>query len=95
MCKLLLYTDDAKLFFVVKKPYDSTLLHMQQEISKCLVWARSNRLRVNESKCNFLSFARGSLALRTTYHIDSKVLERVDYTRDLGVVFDSTMSFDN
>ena len=60
-----------------------------------MVWARSNGLDVNKSKCNCLPFARGALALRTTYHTGNRILERVDSTRDLGVVFDCAMSFDN
>ena len=54
-----------------------------------------NGLKVNESKCNFLPFARGSLTLDTSYSIDNNILDRVGSTRDLGVMVDFSMSFDD
>ena len=57
-------------------------------------WASANGLTVNNSKCNFILLARGSLNLQTAYMIGKVSLGRVDYIRDLGVMIDSTMSFD-
>ena len=58
-CKILLYADDAKVFFVIRDAWDSALL--QLKIDKFLGWATANGLTVNNSKCNFISLARGSL----------------------------------
>ena len=49
-------------------------------------WALINELKVNESGCNFLSFARGSLTLDNSYTIDNTTLGRIGSTRDLGVM---------
>ena len=61
---------------------------------KFLGWASANGLTVNNSKCNFISLAKGSLNLQTAYTIGNVSLERVDSIRDLGVMIDSTMTFD-
>ena len=58
-CKLLLYSDDAKLYLVLKDIND--LLKLEQEIDTFLLWASVNRLSVNSDKCCFMSFARGQL----------------------------------
>ena len=92
-CKILLYADDAKLYLVVENINDS--LKLQRDINKFLHWAAINGLSVNSSKCFFVSFARSQLQLGTSYLIHNSQLEGVDSMRDLGVVFDSKMTFGN
>ena len=82
-CKLLLYADDATLFFVIRDPRDSTLL--QLEMNKFLIWASANGLNVSDNKCNFSSIARKSHTLQTSYRVGNTVLGRVDSLRDLGL----------
>ena len=92
VCKILLYADGAKLYFVIRNPSDS--IKLQQEIDKFMSWAFAIGLNVNNSKCNHISFARGPLTLQSSYRLDNTYLGRVDSIRDLGVIMDSKMSFD-
>ena len=46
-CKILLFADDVKLFFVVSSESDSDLL--EGEFLKLQVWSMSNGLPVNPS----------------------------------------------
>ena len=89
VCKLLLYADNAKLYFVLQDASDVIIL--QQEIDKFMNWASANDLTVNNSKGNYISFARGPLTLQSTYRLGNTYLGRVDTIRDLGVMMDSKM----
>ena len=50
-------------------------------------------LAINFSKCNIIFFVRGTSTFDFEYSINSEVLPRVDSLRDLGVVYDSSLSF--
>ena len=51
----------------IRDPSDAITL--QQEIDKCKRWASTNDFNINNSKCNYISFARGPLTLQSTYRL--------------------------
>lgn len=90
-CEISLFADDTKLFKVIESPTDSLLL--QQDICSFEEWCGLNGLRCNAKKCFVIRFGRSNTVPLSDYSINSNLLERVNNIRDLGVIFDSKMSF--
>ena len=88
----MLYADDAKIYRIVSTPLQALLL--QKDLDRLHAWAMRNGLNINLSKCNIISFSRQPTTFEFEYSTDSQVLPRVDSIRDLGVVYDSTLKFD-
>lgn len=65
---------------------------LQSDLHSFVEWCENNGLRCNPSKCSVIRFGRSSLPF-IDYMMEGKVLQRVDHVRDLGVIFDSKMSF--
>lgn len=87
-----LFADDLKLSKEINSPMDCAVL--QRNIDKLVNFCHNNRLNLNINKCTAVSFTR-----RTTnyynyaYNISGTTLERSLDFRDLGIIFDTTLSF--
>lgn len=92
---ILLYADDLKIFSKVKDINDSRTLQM--DIETIVNWCRNNNLQINISKCNVISFTRKrEVSLQYfNYNIRGNTLNRVCAIKDLGVTFDSKLTFEN
>ena len=92
-CKLLLFADDVKLYKVIKAFNDRLLL--QCDLSSIYEWALLNGMDFNVSKCYSITFGRGCINDNDYfyYYIDVAKLEKVNQVKDLGVLFDSDLSF--
>ncbi|KAL1447690.1 hypothetical protein WDU94_012381 [Cyamophila willieti] len=88
--EFLLFCDDFKIFKAIESPRDQFLL--QEALSALCNWFEVNCLTVNASKCQVISFSRGSY-LDFSYSIDSSNIPRSTCVRDLGVLFDSKLTF--
>lgn len=89
--KSLIYADDLKLFFEIKSVNDCITL--QNNLCKLDAWCDLNCLPLNAAKCNVMSFSRKINVIRFDYMIHNSVLERPVVIKDLGVVYDSKLSF--
>ena len=89
---ILLYADDAKIYKIVKSPSDALLL--QRDLDRLHSWAIRNGLQINLLKCNVISFLRGVSTFEFEYSIDSVMLDKVDTIRDLGVIYDKSLTFE-
>lgn len=89
----LLYADDLKLYSIINNISDCVLL--QNELEKIYQWCLKNKLHVNVSKCNVLSFSlkQEENMLEYEYSLNKSLLPRSDTFRDLGVIFDRKLSF--
>lgn len=92
---ILLYADDLKIFSKIETFDDLT--SMQRDINTIIIWCQANKLQVNISKCNVMSFThRRDLKFPFyNYNINGRTLDRVKSIRDLGVIFDPKLSFEN
>lgn len=90
-CPSLLYADDLKLFARVDSLSDVNFL--QNQLHLLWQWCSQNKLDLNAGKCKVMSFTRKNEPILHHYSLGSSVLERVDVFRDLGVYFDSNLSF--
>ena len=96
-----LYADDTQLYLSFRPLQDSAdqeIENMETCVSEIRAWMRDNFLKLNDEKTEFMLFGSSSqLAKISVPHItigdtDVSVASKA---RDLGVIFDSTMSLDS
>lgn len=90
--KLVVYADDLKIFNVIKSPMDCGKI--QDDLSNVLNWSVENGLTINSNKCNIISFNVNRQSFDFNYIIGNQNIERVNCVKDLGILLDSTLSFD-
>jgi ribonucleases P/MRP protein subunit RPP40 len=89
--KCLLYADDLKLFRQVQSTNDTLLL--QSDLSILSTWCKKKMLTLNINKCSVMRFHRCSSPLIHIYEIDNLPLSSVTSYNDLGIIFDSKLTF--
>ena len=92
-CSKLLYADDVKLFTTVNSLEDCQQL--QRQLSAMENWCKINKLDLNIPKCNVLSFTRRKTLVNFDYALGNVVIPRSNQLRDLGVIFDSHLRFND
>lgn len=80
-----------KIYTAIKCSDDCNKL--QIALNKINNWCTSNSLPLNPSKCNVMSFSLKHNVIKYDYSIDEVSLHRPNTIRDLGVIFDSNLSF--
>ncbi len=93
MCEQLkwLFADDTKVGMTLACPQDcDTLQHIIDIILNC---SRQNGMMLNASKSSVMSFTRKATWLYTDYTLNGATVPRNKLQRDLGVLFDSKMTF--
>ncbi len=85
------FADDLKLFKIVQNESDA--LDLQKDINSLAVWSQKWKMTLNYSKCVVLTITLKRKPLNTTYNINSFAMAAVKTHRDLGVIFDSKMTF--
>lgn len=87
-----LFADDLKLSKVVNSLRDCEVL--QKNIDQLANFCRKNQLSLNIEKCTAVSYTRRTVNYKNfEYNIDGTTLQRSLDFRDLGIIFDSTLSF--
>ena len=89
-----LYADDAKVYKIISSSEDQEML--QRVINRLKEWCDKWLVSVNASKCNQVSYtAKHKLILIIISVIitPNHFIESVDHIKDLGVTFDSHLSF--
>lgn len=87
---IFLYADDAKILKCVNSMQDCLLF--QQDIESIVSWCASWQLKLNLSKCLSIRFGLVDRP-HLDYNMSGFVLKTVHLTNDLGVLFDSKLSF--
>lgn len=87
----LMYADDLKLYRIIHSPLDCCAL--QADVDTLLRWCTLNGMEANISKCKVVTFCRIRSPLIVNYAMDGQILERVNSIRDLGVLLDSKLRF--
>lgn len=87
----LLYADDLKIYGTMTSLYDC--INLQVNLDRINDWCKNNNLDLNASKCNIMSFSRSSNIYVFNYNLDTIVLNRPDFIKDLGVIFDPKLTF--
>ncbi len=93
---LYLFADDAKMFQNIVGAHSETLL--QNDLLKIQQWTESWMLKLNLQKCKHLTIGNAK-GRNVNYFLKDKMsyytLENVDNEKDLGVIMDSKLGFDN
>lgn len=90
-CSVLAYADDIKFYSVIDSRHDIEL--MQSSLDLFADWCSSNSLKINPRKCCFVSYARGKNVIPSRYVIGGSAIEKCTTFKDLGVLFDSQLTF--
>lgn len=94
-CNVLLFADDCKIYRLIKTIEDC--LALQRDLVTLANWCHANKLHLNVNKCAVISFTRRTdrTFQHFQYRINNSVLPRVKLMKDLGVLFDEKLSFEN
>ena len=89
----LLFADDTKIFNQIKSREDA--LNLQNDINLLERWSRTWLLKFHPQKCHVLTLGKFENIRHTQrYQIYDKELEHVFVEKDLGVTFDSELTFE-
>lgn len=89
--EFLMFADDLKLYRIIENVSDAESL--QRDLNNLSQWCNENLLNLNINKCHKITFFRINEPVLYTYKIDNIVLNALDTVKDLGVMFDSKMTF--
>lgn len=90
--EVLAYADDVKIFKIIRSQADH--LALQTAINTFSDWATMNKLTINPSKSQHISFHKThSNRLPTRFSLNGTQIPLVSSLKDLGVIFDENLSF--
>lgn len=89
----LLFADDMKLMKEIESDDDYSKL--QADLDSIMIWSVENKLNFNIKKCVVMTYSRSQNPLFYQYRMNGEVLTRVNIIKDLGVIFDSRLTFSN
>lgn len=94
-CNVLLFADDCKIYQPIKSIDDC--FSLQRDLVTLSNWCSTNKLQLNVNKCTVISFSRKTERTfqHFQYRINNSVLPRSRIVKDLGVLFDEKLSFNN
>lgn len=87
----LLYADDLKIFRKIVDDDDYRIL--QDDLNNICHWCKLNGLSLNIKKCSVMTFSRKLNTVHYNYAIEQSNLQRVEKFKDLGVMYDSALTF--
>lgn len=92
--KILLFADDVKIFRKINSHADAR--YLQNDVDRICNWCQINKLELNIGKCNKMTFTRKSPASthQFLYKLNNTALPTISSCKDLGVIFDTKLSFD-
>lgn len=92
--KALLFADDLKLYIEINKKCPRlNHFELKQDLLRVTVWCKNNGLILNSKKCFTITFSRQCSDYLFDYDIFGETLSRVNSIRDLGVIMDSKLNF--
>ena len=89
---ILLYADDAKIFKRINCMLDCVLFQRDLDSMHGYIWCDFWQLKLNISKCTYVRFGLVDRPIYE-YSISGTLLQKVVSTKDLGIIFDSKLSF--
>ena len=88
-----MFADDTKIFKKITSQIDA--INLQSDINKLEEWSTKWGLDFNSDKCHILTLGKFEDIRHThRYTVFEKEIEHVFEEKDLGVIFDSDLSFD-
>lgn len=88
---ILLFADDLKLYKKIKNISDCIIL--QKNLNNLFNWCICNKLALNISKCQIIRFYKIKKPTIYEYNLDKIILNSVETINDLGIIFNSKLTF--
>ena len=82
-----------KIYSVIESKVDSELL--QNDLNSIVHWCTSNGLVFNVKKCKVVSYTKKAIKSISDYFINDYKIDRDTTMKDLGIIFDQSLSFNN
>ncbi|XP_075163215.1 uncharacterized protein LOC142235846 [Haematobia irritans] len=82
---------DLKLFKCVNSLLDA--IHLQCDLNSIVNWCEINHLSLNVRKCFYVCFSRRHSPMISEYYVTDNRVRQVSEILDLGIFFDSKLSF--
>ena len=89
--RALIFADDLKIFLNIDSVNDC--LKLQEDFMNIIDWCNENNFNLNVGKCSCMSFSLNRNMIEFQYEVNDAQLKRVNLQRDLGIIFDTGMSF--
>jgi len=89
LSELALFADDTKVYGAVRG--DEDVKKLSGDLASLLEWSEQWQLPFNKEKCKVVHY--GKRNPRAVYTMNDTVVEQGDIERDLGVLFDSNLTF--
>lgn len=86
-----LFADDLKIFRTIHSIDDCS--YLQCDLDNINKWCECNGLQLNKSKCSVLSYTRKLNIIDFNYQVQSTKVDRKTTIKDLGIIFDQKLSF--
>ena len=91
--EMFLFADDTKLVEEINNVQDA--ISLQQDIDAMEKWSKDWLLRFHPDKCHVLTLGKfWNIKYAHPYTIGNSILEHVDKEKDLGVIIDSGLTFE-
>lgn len=90
-CQCLMYADDLKIYTAVSSLLDAQ--ELQYDLNHLSNWCLANNLFLNISKCCLVTYHRLRNPIIFDYKIKDQGLTRKLEIKDLGIIFDTKISF--
>lgn len=88
-----IFADDSKLSKPISNQIDCEKL--QEDLIAANEFFKINRLKLNATKSKQISFHRGNNPIILDYTVNNTAIERVSHIKDLGVIMNERMTYNN
>ena len=88
-----LFADDTKIFRIIKGEDDKEIL--QDDFTKLEEWSGKWLLKFHPEKCKHMKISKSKNEETNTYKLLGQDIETVTQEKDIGVIIDSELTFEN
>jgi hypothetical protein len=91
-CKIKLFADDT-LIYISEKDVNCAIEKMNDELKNLVFWLKINKLSLNLEKTAYMLISNRNIESENTIEMDNVEINKVDFTKYLGVILDSKLNF--
>ena len=88
-----LFSDDTKIFRIIKNEDDKEIL--QDDLTKLEEWSDKWLFKFHPEKCKHMKISKSKNKETNTYKLLGQYIETVTQEKDIGVIIDSELTFEN
>jgi hypothetical protein len=92
-CEVLLYADDCKILKAITSSDD--MRDLQLNLNRLETWCRDWQMKINPTKSAAMRFTLKGHTQSLSYKLCNQIIPWVEKHQDLGVIFDTKLTFDS